>query len=141
MSPAQTALKNLRLDNLPRLLNFDESRDPLLVETAQRIIETAQNDPKKASAVAATYEKIAQENLEEQLDDSRRHAPDDYRQRQLTKARGGLLINLACIWRDAGRAGKCREALDRAIEFAKLNHWSSVVTALEDERQKLAPAA
>lgn len=136
-APVPFSLRDLRLDNLPRVLNFDEARDPLLVETAQRIISTAKQDPDKAEAVAATYEQIAVENLEEQLDESRRQAPEDYRQQQLIKARGGLLINMARIWRDAGIASKCREALDRAIEFAKRNRWSSVVTALENERQKL----
>ena len=141
ISSVDINLQNLRLDNLPRVLNFDESRDPLLVETAQRIIQTAHQNPEKAAAAAATYEKIAEQKLEDQLDESRLQAPADYRQQQLVKARGGLLINMARIWRDAGVISNCREALDRAIEFARSNRWASVVTALENERQKLIPSA
>jgi hypothetical protein len=130
-------LSSLKLDNLPKVLNFDDSKNPLLHQTAQRIIDTAKKNPSRAEAVAATYEKLAEENLEEQLDESRQNAPLDYRRQQIIKARGGLLINLARIWRDAGLPEKCRQALDRAIAFARANRWASIVTALENERQKL----
>jgi hypothetical protein len=111
-----------------------------LVETRERVIETAQNrGPDKAEAVAATYERLAEELLDEQLDPSRRDAPEEYKIKQLTKARGGLLINLAKIWRDAGVPDKCLEALDRAIKFARQNRWPSIVTALENEKDKLLP--
>jgi len=143
MQPASVApgdnLSNLKLDNLPKVMNFDDSKNPLLSRTAQRIIETAQKSPARAEAVAATYEKLAEENLDDQLDESRQNAPADYYRQQIIKARGGLLINLARIWRDAGAPEKCRQALDRAIAFARANRWASVVTALETERQKLMP--
>lgn len=136
---AQINLSSLKLDNLPRVLNFDDSKNPLLSQTAERIIKTAQKSLARAEAVAATYEKLAEENLDDQLDESRQNAPPDYYAKQITKARGGLLINLARIWRDAGMVEKCRQALDRAIAFARANRWASVVTALENERQKLQP--
>ena len=133
-------LNDLKIDNLPRILNFNDEQAPLLVETRERVIETAQSrGPDKAEAVAATYERLAEELLDEQLDPSRRDAPEEYKIKQLTKARGGLLINLAKIWRDAGVPDKCLEALDRAIKFARQNRWPSIVTALENEKDKLLP--
>lgn len=137
----EDALADLRIDNLPGILNFDDQKTPLLVETRERIVETARTrGPAKAQAVAATYEKLAEETLPEQLDESQRSAPADNYQRQLAKARGGLLINMARIWRDAGAAEKCLEALERAIGFARANRWASIVTALENEKHKLLPS-
>lgn len=134
-------LQALQIDNLPKILNFNDEQAPLLVETRQRVIETAKRSgPAKAEAVATTYEKLAEELLSEQLDESRRQAPRHYYEQQLIKARGGLLINLARIWRDAGAAEKCLESLERAIRFARRNRWASIVTALENEKSKLLPS-
>lgn len=141
ISPRE-ALADLAIDNLPSILNFDDQKTPLLAETRERIVETAKaRGPAKAEAVAATYEKLAIESLPEQLDESQRNAPPDNYQRQLARARGGLLINLARIWRDAGAVEKCLEALERAISFARQNRWASIVTALETERHKLLPSS
>ncbi|HVX58907.1 MAG TPA: hypothetical protein VG964_04235 [Candidatus Saccharimonadales bacterium] len=137
----QANLADLKIDNLPSILNFDDKKEPLLVETRERVVETAKTKgADKAEAVAATYEKLAEELLPEQLDESQRNTPQDHYQRLLLKARGGLLINMAKIWRDAGVPEKCLEALERAIQFARTNRWASVVTALENEKHKLLPS-
>lgn len=134
-------LASLQLDSLAKILNFNDSASPALVETRDRVIDTARKKgPGQAEAVVATYQKIAEEALEEQLDPSRRNAPRQVREQEITKARGGLLISIARIWRDAGVPDKCLEALDRAIDFAKQNRWASVVTRLESEKQKLIPS-
>lgn len=134
-------LGDLKIDNLPKILNFNDEKTPLLVETRERVIETAKKrGADKAEAVAATYEKLAEELLGEQLDESRRNAPKDHYRQQLIKAKGGLLINMARIWRDAGVPEKCLEALDKAIKFARQNRWASVATALENEKNKLLPS-
>jgi hypothetical protein len=137
----ETDLSDLAIDNLPTILNFNDEKTPLLVETRQRVIETArQRGADKAEAVAATYEKLAEELLGDQLDDSRRNAPGEHLEQEINKARGGLLINMARIWRDAGVPEKCLESLERAIRFARRNRWASIVTALENEKQKLTPS-
>lgn len=119
LSPKER-LKKVKLDNLPVILNFDDEKTPVLVETRERVIRTVhEGSVAKAAAVASTYEKMAEDLLDTQLDESRRNAPPDSYQKELTKARAGLLINLARIWRDAGVPGKCVEAIDRAIRFAK----------------------
>lgn len=140
MEPADR-LQDVKIDALPAILNFNDEQAPILIETRQRIIDTVRRaGPDKAEAAAATYEQLAEKLLGEQLDESRRNAPADYYKQQVIKARGGLLINLARIWRDAGAPEKCLEALQRAINFAAQNRWASVVTALENEKSKLQPS-
>lgn len=135
---SEETLVDLQIDNLPKILNYDDEKVPILVETRERLIETAKHrGPDKAEGAAITYEKIAEEHLGDQLDESRRNAPADDYERQIVKARGGLLINIARIWRDAGAREKCLEALERAIRYARENRWASVATALETERRKL----
>jgi hypothetical protein len=134
MAGTNSGLRSLRIENLARILNFNDERNPALVETRQRLIETARaKGVPQAEAVAATYEKLAKENLAAQANGS----SEDGRKQQLTKAQCGLLINLAQIWREAGVTSKCLESLERAINFARQKHWASVVTALENEKQKL----
>lgn len=140
INEVEDGLVDVQIDSLPKILNYDDEKVPILVETRQRIIETARKrGPEKAEGAAITYEKIAEEFLDEQLDESRKNAPADYYRREIARARGGLLINLARIWRDAGAREKCLEALERAISYARANRWASVATALESERRKLLP--
>ncbi|HEU5005154.1 MAG TPA: hypothetical protein VFT49_03665 [Candidatus Saccharimonadales bacterium] len=140
--PIKKRLSSLQLDGLSDILNFRSDAAPGLIETEQRVIETArQSGPDKAEAVLNTYKKIAEEQLTQQLDISRKQAPAPVLEQELNKARGGLLINIARIWRDAGAVDKCIDALDRAIDYAKKNRWASIATRLESEKHKLTPAS
>jgi len=131
----------LDIASLPHILNFSEEEAPLLERTHQRILETAQEDSiERAEAVTSTYHALAHAHVENQIETKHQGLPKPVRRRLQAKASLGILIKIAHIWHEIGVTEATLRHLDNAIRYARHMHWPSIITLLENEKQKLQSA-
>src|SRR5581483_10965657 len=110
---------------------------PLLELTHQRILETAKEDSiERAEAVTSTYQALAQAHVENQIEAKHQDLPKSVRQGLRAKASLGILIKIAHIWHEIGAPETTLGYLDNAIRYARHMRWPSIITLLENEKQK-----
>lgn len=136
------ATRTTRLASLSGILHFWEAESPALVETHHRILETIEEKgPEAAEAVANTYIELGDSYLQQRYPAGR----GAHHSRLYRLARGGLLIQLAAIWKEADPSRPTVRhfflaQLDQAIDYCQRMRWQSVVTALETEKKSLQNA-
>lgn len=124
---------DLRIDNLPEILDFHEDKSPLLVETRRRLEAAAKKrHTDQAEAIANTYKETAKAYLEQSVARSKTSTAS-----HRARVYGGMLINLARIWKRLGLRQQCLAAIDDALQFCQQRRWDSVAVVLESEKSRL----